>query len=186
MSDPSPRPNDSQPSDDSLTEELVAYLDGELDPAAAAAMATKLSLDPALRSKAESLKRTWDVLDILPKPRPSVSFASKTVSMVYPVPAGSNSATLPTPSAMNSQAPLLPSNESSIRTILFSLLIVVIGFTFGYLGRAFLKPKPDDKERDAQMLNELSLLKNARFYRNIDDLNYLRKLDSPELFAEDD
>ena len=135
MSDPARKPKDSQPPEDSVTEELVAYLDGELDPAASAAMATKLSLDPSLRSKADSLKRTWDVLDILPKPRPSVSFASKTVSMVYPIPSGATSTTIPAQSGLSSQVPPLSRNDSAIRTILFSVLIVVIGFITGRSGR---------------------------------------------------
>ena len=72
MSDRTPSPDDDAA--ESQTEELVAYLDGELDERAAEAMATKLSLDPKLRAKAEAYQRTWDILDVLPRPEPSSSF----------------------------------------------------------------------------------------------------------------
>src|SRR5579884_2574830 len=60
--------------------ELVAYLDGELSGERARAVETRLSLDPAARAEADALKRTWDLLDFLPRPEPSASFTQKTLS----------------------------------------------------------------------------------------------------------
>src|SRR5689334_1695542 len=65
--------------------DLVAYLDGELTGAAARAVEAKLALNPAARAEAESLKRTWDLLDYLPRPEPSPSFTERTLSRLAPV-----------------------------------------------------------------------------------------------------
>src|SRR3954451_13737717 len=48
--------------------DLVAYLDGELTGEAARALEAKITLDPQARAEAETLKRTWELLDFLPKP----------------------------------------------------------------------------------------------------------------------
>ena len=53
MADVKPVPNDDDPADEA-TDELVAYLDGELDSKAAEAIATRLSLDAKMRAEAES------------------------------------------------------------------------------------------------------------------------------------
>src|SRR4051812_16621241 len=60
--------------------ELVAYLDGELSGDRARALEARLSLDPTARAEADALKRTWDLLDFLPRPEPSPSFTQKTLS----------------------------------------------------------------------------------------------------------
>ncbi len=60
---------DKQPLSEQEKADLVAYLDGELGGEAARSLEAKITLDPAARSEAETLKRTWDLLDYLPRPR---------------------------------------------------------------------------------------------------------------------
>ena len=73
-----------KPVDTDADEELVAYLDGELDPREAATMATRIGLDPKLRAKADALQRAWDILDVLPKPQPSPTFVAHPVTQILP------------------------------------------------------------------------------------------------------
>src|SRR5438874_735215 len=68
----------AQISDDDRAE-LVAYLDGELAEEAAQAFEARLSRDRQLRSEAEALKKTWEMLDFLPRAEPSASFTHKTL-----------------------------------------------------------------------------------------------------------
>src|SRR5438093_12897658 len=65
--------------------ELVAYLDDEMAGEAKRAIEARLSRDPVWRAEAESLKRTWDLLDYLPKPEPKADFTQRTMSRIGPV-----------------------------------------------------------------------------------------------------
>src|SRR5262249_17230514 len=58
---------------------LVAYLDGELDEASAQALEAKLNTDPRARAEAETLRRTWELLDYLPRAEVSTSFTHRTL-----------------------------------------------------------------------------------------------------------
>lgn len=65
--------------------DLVAYLDGELQGEAARAVEAKLSLNPAARAEADSLRRTWGLLDFLPSPQPSLRFTHRTLERLSPL-----------------------------------------------------------------------------------------------------
>src|SRR4051794_27237449 len=58
---------------------LVAFLDGELDPAASAVIEAKLALNPLARAEADELRRTWSLLDYLPRPQTSPEFTHQTL-----------------------------------------------------------------------------------------------------------
>jgi anti-sigma factor RsiW len=74
-----------QPLTEQERAELVAYLDGELQGEAARAIEVRLSLDPAVRAEADSLRRAWDMLDFLPRPAVSSHFTERTLSRLHPV-----------------------------------------------------------------------------------------------------
>ena len=63
-------------------ENLVAYLDGELDDAGNRALSTKLTSSLTARREVEVLEKTWELLDHLPRPKASDDFAEKTCSEV--------------------------------------------------------------------------------------------------------
>src|SRR5579862_6854759 len=65
--------------------DLVAYLDGELDAETSHALEAKLARDPAARTEVEQLRRTWELLDFLPKPEPSPNFTHRTMERIGPV-----------------------------------------------------------------------------------------------------
>src|SRR5262249_41070651 len=77
--DQRPRTRDMPQLTDEDRANLVAYLDGELDAEAAQALEAKLSVDPTARAEADALKRTWELLDYLPRPEPSPSFTHRTL-----------------------------------------------------------------------------------------------------------
>jgi anti-sigma factor RsiW len=170
-----PRPDDHD-TPDGATEELVAYLDGELDPAAAEAMATRLSLDPHLRAEADALQRAWDILDVLPRPQPSAAFLTRTVSQVIPTAAASATAVVPT----------LPPMSAGRSGGLFwgvSVILILVAGLGGYVGRALLVPRGQEYE---QITRDAALLHNLRLYRTVEDLDYARQLDDPTLFGEEE
>src|SRR5579863_7009128 len=65
---------------------LVAYLDGELDERTARALEAKLSRDPQARTEIEALKKTFNLLDYLPRGEASSQFTSKTLDRLDTVP----------------------------------------------------------------------------------------------------
>jgi hypothetical protein len=163
MSNPSPL-NDQERAD------LVAYLDGELTGEAARAVERKLSLNPAARAEAAALKRTWDLLDYLPRPEPSVNFTQKTMSKLTPLRTGGSAD---------------GGLRMSWRWGLFgaawaaALLVAVVA---GYQGvRRWPPREPGEKE----LVRDLRLIENKRFYDLVDDMDFLRQLDDPDLFGED-
>src|ERR1700746_1699736 len=62
--------------------DLVAYLDGEADDQRARAIEAKLTLDPQARAEAVALRKTWELLDYLPRAEPSASFTHRTLERV--------------------------------------------------------------------------------------------------------
>lgn len=183
MADDRREPNEAAPGD-APTEELVAYLDGELDPKAAESVATRLSLDPNLRAEADALQRAWDILDVLPRAQPSATFTSRTVSQVVPLPAGgSGTQFLAPPAAAASTMAALPVARTGVGFWLVSLVVVLAAGVAGYLGHAAWAPH--ESLPPSPPLEDVPLLKNLRLYRHVDDMEYLKKLDTPDLFGDD-
>lgn len=98
MPDESPKQTEDVPPVDPFEAELVAYLDGELDTAAARGVEARLATDPAARAKAAALKKTFDLLDFLPKPEPTSTFTTRTLDRIPAIQSGSRPVVLPTAS----------------------------------------------------------------------------------------
>lgn len=180
MADPRRIPDDPGP-DDRATEELVAYLDGELDPEAAEAVSAKLGRDPALRAEADSLQRAWDALDLLPRSEPSAAFTSRTLSQVMPAAGSGQTAFLPAGPAAPTM-PAIPAPRASAGFWLASAALILAAGLGGYVAHWALTPAPVPADPP---LGELSLMKNMRLYRHVDDMDYLKHLESPELFGDE-
>ena len=150
--------------------DLVAYLDGELAGEAARALEVKLSLDPAARAEAESLKRTWGLLDYLPKPEPSANFTHRTLQKMTPIPT----------------ATYAPFRPLSLRPWWIGAgwaAAILTAATAGYLGVRMTGAGRDTNDRD--LVRDLSVIENKRLYDHVDDLDFLKSLDQPDLFGED-
>ena len=62
--------------------DLVAYVDGELPENHARTIATKLTKSATARREVEMLQKTWELLDLLPRPQVTEHFSEKTVSEI--------------------------------------------------------------------------------------------------------
>jgi hypothetical protein len=154
---------------------LVAYLDGELDGPAAAAMETKLNTDPRLRAEAATLRRTWELLDYLPKPRVTPTFTSRTLERV--------SAVRPATSGLRGRWRAGALGVSWAAAVLITAAI-------GYKAGEFLQRRPPTTpekqfEIDPQLVRDLHVIENRHWYQYVDDVNFLRALEDPELFGEE-
>jgi anti-sigma factor RsiW len=182
VADTKPEPDDD--TRDSATEELIAYLDGELDPKAAEAVATRLSLDPKLRAEADALQRAWDILDVLPRPQPSAAFASRTLSQVIPLPGGSGTQLVTPSGPVAATMTAIPAPRAGAGFWLGSALVILLAGLGGYFGHRAVAPPPRPVAVDPP-LEDYPLMKNLRLYRHVDDMDYLKKLESPELFGDE-
>lgn len=75
---------DEQESDelDPIDEELIAYLDGEIDAAGRVRVERRLADDADYRERLRRMQQTWEALDLLPQSRAGEDFASSTMTMV--------------------------------------------------------------------------------------------------------
>jgi anti-sigma factor RsiW len=159
------------PLNDQERADLVAYLDGELTGEAARALEAKLSLHPEARAEAESLRRAWELLDYLPRPEPSSGFTGRTLSKLAPL-------RPPPPVAA-------PGRRWRWRGLLFglawagALLLAALG---GYAGFDRLVPR---EPTDEELLRDVRILENRRYYDLVDNVDFLRELDQPDLFGEE-
>jgi anti-sigma factor RsiW len=155
--------SDTSPLSEQERADLVAYLDGELDSASARALEAKLSLNPAARAEADALRRTWELLDFLPRSQPSASFTHRTLERLSPVQAGER--------RWRKRCLILG----------WAAALLLAGWA-GHAGYNWLVP-PQPGERE--LLQDLRIIENKHLYERIEDLDFWRSLDTPELFGDE-
>jgi anti-sigma factor RsiW len=156
------------PLSDDDREDLIAYLDGELDAGAAEGVEARLTRDPALRAEADTLKRAWDLLDYLPRAEPSTSFTHRTMERLAPV------------------------KTASLRLPRWRPWALGIGwaaavFLFGVGGYAGMRHFQAAKSAgaDEELVRDLRVIDNLRLYRHVEDMSFLTQLDHPDLFGDE-
>jgi len=155
---------------DKEREDLVAFLDGELKAHKAQVLEAKLGFDAAARAEADAFKKTWSLLDYLPRPEPSADFTHKTLERLSVMKTG--------------QAPW--SRRSRWRTAGLSLawaasvfLAVAVGY---FAGARVAGPAPDVVALDPA---DSRVVENLTLYEQVDDLEFLNKLNDPDLFGDE-
>lgn len=161
-----------QPLDENDREDLVAYLDGELDEQEARALEARLHIDPNARQEAESLKRAWDMLEYLPRPEPSPNFTHRTIEK------------------LTAQQLVAAQQKQGVRGWLFRAgwaAALVGAFLAGFAAtKNHLRHRQVDLEQ--QMARDLNIVENLRAFENVDDIDFLHKLANPndqDLFGDE-
>lgn len=67
---------------DPIDEELVAYLDGEIDASGRVRIERRLADDADYRERLRRMQQTWEALDLLPRSHADDAFTSSTMTMV--------------------------------------------------------------------------------------------------------
>ncbi len=151
---------------DPAEEELVAYLDGELDDAESQRIERRLGEDPHYRSRLQGMQQTWDLLDLLPRAHLDQSFTKSTIEMV----ALKATAETKRGAAWRTRAALAWGGGAAC--------LVVAGLLGYSATRAWLT------SADRQLVRDLPVIENMDLYYHIDDIEFLRDLDQEGLFAE--
>jgi len=140
-------------------DELVAYLDGELDAASTHRIENLLASNPAIRNELHRLERTWDLLDELPRVTVDESFASSTAEMVA----------IAAERELEAQKAELPRQRRRWWT--WSVAVLAAAVLCGFLGMRWLLPDPN-----RQLLADLPILENLDAYRQAGSVEFLRML----------
>jgi len=150
-----------------MEQQLVAYLDGELDPEASRRVDELLATRPEVREVMQGLDRTWEILDELESPVPAANLTQSTIEMV-------TIAAAKEAEAQRAEAPRRRSRRWGAAAV-----VVLVAAVCGYavVGRAV----PD---RNQQFLRDLPILLRFDQYSRCqnDDLEFLRRLYESNLF----
>jgi anti-sigma factor RsiW len=151
-----------------LQEQLVAYLDGELDHEHLVQVEALLASDPVARQELTRLERTWSLLDGLERPEVDETFTRTTIEMVA----------VAEQEKLNQQQAEAPRRRR--RQWLIGGAVLLSAILAGFLGVALLRPDPDH-----QLIEDLPLLVDYDEYSQIDDVKFLQLLYEQGLFTKD-
>ena len=162
----------TMPEIERVDEELVAYLDGELNADERTSVERRLGADEAFRVRLRLLQRTWDALDVLGRADASEAFTRTTVELV----AVKTAEDVRTERTRHARKKVW----SWMAWTLCSVASAAAGFAL--LTQVLSRP-------DRQFVGDLPVIERVDEYRNADSLEFLKALDDSGLFAaelEDD
>lgn len=157
-------------------ENLTAYLDGELDDDASQALEAKINLDPEARKEVEALKQAWGMLDYLPKPAPPTGFTHRTLERV----------------SLEKMNSALQTGKMAGQRVAFwgrafgwvAAIAVAAGLGLGASHLVFPKAR-DASDPEDSLVRHLRVVEKWRHYDTVEDLDFLRALEQPDLFGDD-
>ncbi|MGD0517107.1 MAG: hypothetical protein ABSA26_06185, partial [Thermoguttaceae bacterium] len=154
-----------------LEEQLVAYLDGELDGESCRRIEELLAVDPEVRRKLHRLERTWEMLDELDTAPVGEDFTRSTLEMV----------------ALAAEQDVRKSVEEAPRRrrrmwLLAGGIMFAAGLA-GFMAFTLLAPNPN-RELNKELIQDLPVLENLDEYRQIQDIEFLRLLQNSGLFSK--
>jgi anti-sigma factor RsiW len=153
---------------DAIEEELVAYLDDELDAEGCAAVERRLVEDEAYRRKLLELQKTWDLLDQLPRASVGEKFTQTTVELVAQKAAA--------------DAQQSTSRRHTARWLIRggSLAAAVVAGVLGFV----LVQKVTSRANE-QLVRDLPVIESVDAYRYAESIEFLKQLDSSGLFVSE-
>lgn len=156
-------------SESSLGEELVAYLDGELDVERRRSVEEHLSTNSDLRKKLKELQQAWDLLDELPRDHVDDSFARSTVEMV----------------AIQMESEI---EEKTRRAARWRIIAWVTALSLVLLacGAGFWVTYSNLSRENRQVVRDLPILENLDAYQNVGSIDFLRSLEKEGLFRDEE
>jgi anti-sigma-K factor RskA len=163
--------------------DLIAYLDGELTGDARRQVENRLITDPAMRTEADTLKRAWDLLELLPRPEPSTTLATRTLRQVSALGVGAVKKSEPVAGPARR-----PRNYRTALVIATWAAAALVALGVGYAvtpGPRPITAADIDPGRDPLMVREPTVIENLPLYLAGDNLEYVLALDQSDLFADD-
>lgn len=150
--DPAPDPSD-------VREQVVAYLDGELDDESVSRLEAQLASDAALRRQLVEMEQAWEALDQLGRSEVDETFTQTTMEMVA----------VAAEEDLNTRDEDVPRKRR--RRWLLGTGTVAASIAAGFLLVVATRENPNQ-----QLLDDLPVLEKIDQYRQIDDVDFLLKL----------
>jgi anti-sigma factor RsiW len=158
--------------DTALQEQLVAYLDGELDAEASRRIEELLTTDAKVRATMQELDHTWQLLDELDTGGVDERFTRSTLEMV----------------AVAAADEVEQTRAAAPRRRRLRWLAIAVGATAaglaGFAATAMFWPDPDKKTNE-RLVENLPVLENLDQYCQVENVEFLRMLQQERLFAEE-
>lgn len=153
---------------DLVQEELVAYLDGELDSTSVMVVERKLADDEAYRERLRELQQAWDMLDHLPRSHVEQSFTHDTLKLV----------------TLNAEGDAQKSKSLAARFRQMAwatgAVVAASAAVAGYFLVSSYASRPNE-----MLVKDLPLLENVDLYRHAESVEFLKNLEREGLFAQE-
>ena len=153
---------------DQESQQLVAYLDGELDAQSSVELEQRLAEDAEFRLRLEQLQKAWDFLDDLPRTQQNEDFTRSTVELI----------------TVSAQDDLHATKRDALQKHMISWILrgglvtitLLVGWFVGdwYFGR-------DQR----QLIEDLPVIDRLDEFRLTEDLEFLQQLVELGLFDEE-
>jgi anti-sigma factor RsiW len=154
--------------DHALNEELVAYLDGELNRDSVSRVEDELSKNSEYRLRLMQLQQAWDLMDELPRVSSDEAFTKSTVELVVVSAESEETATVV--------------GRKTWRNVIW--VIGLLGATAAAWGGFALISQFNDRDNQA-LLKDLPLVQEIDIYDPIESLDFLKQLEASGVFDEE-
>jgi len=122
--------------------------------------------------KMPTLRRTWDLLDYLPRAEPSPSFTHRTMERLEPV-------------VRTTMIRVRPWKRWRPLALGMGWAAAVLVAGAGGFYAMNLYQARSHRHQEQELVHDLRIIENKRLYEAVDDLEFLRELDHPDLFGDD-
>ncbi len=146
-------------------EELVAYLDGELEPAEANKIEQAIAADPQLQRKVDSMSNAYDLLETLVPPRASQEFTQRTLQTLHVANSHAEAEGQGGGESAVDVTKLVGTSPPQVSTAMLSgwAAAIVVSSAVGFLiTNQWLRPKPRDLAADLPLLERLPVIQDAQ------------------------
>ena len=151
---------------DAVHEEIIAYLDGELDAEAMKRVEQQLTQNPHYRLRLQQLERVWKCLDLLPEEEVNETFTTSTVELV-------------TVAAEQDVQQVVRTSLSKRRTH----WLVGLGVLFASTATGFLLCSLSGNSSNNDLLNDLQVIENVDQYLHAGSVEFLEQLHAENMFS---
>ena len=148
---------------------LVAYLDRELPEGEARVIASKLTHSATARREAETLEKTWELLDHLPRPEPSRDLSERTLSEIRKIELEGG----------RFESAFVQGGRTLLRASIW-IAGSCLAFGVGWGITRWVWPNPTER-----LTRDLSIAEHVDEYRDVGDFSFLKLLADTKEFGSE-